>query len=884
MTRWNYKLPLRIRSLFRKTCVERELSDELRFHLEKLKERNVSKGMAPEEAHYAALREMGGVEQIKEECRDMRGVNFIQDLLQDIRYGLRQLRRNPGFTAVAVLTLALGIGANTAVFTVVNAVLLRPLPYKNPGQLVTIRITEPQAHGNLYLASGPDFQDWRKQNRVFEDMAAGTVSSAALTSGSEPLHLQGFEVSPRVFRVLGISPLIGRTFSQDETQPGRDQVVILSYGLWQRAFGGEQGIIGKKIVLGAKPYDVIGIMPRSLKFPNLWWGTKAEYWIPLDLEEPVWRGTSRADHWLWALARMKRGVTVAQAQANMDTISRRLQQQYPRTNTGVRAKVLDLREEQVKQVKPAILILFAAVGFLLLIACANIVNLLLAKAISRQREIAIRLAVGSGKGRLIRQLLTESVLLFLAGGLAGLVVGWGALRTLLYAAPQGYVPGITQVRLDAWVFAFTLGVAFLAGILAGLAPAIHSSNLDLQSTLKEGAKSGAVHGRGVRSILTIAEIALALVMLIGAGLAIKSVARLMAVQPGFDPHNVLKARIALPQTRYNPSEQALFYERLLDRVRALPGVQAASATDYLPLQGNPGGFVYVEGQPLPKDMFSSPVVDWSSILPGYFRTMRIPWVRGRDFTLADGKKSPKVAIINQAMARLFWPNQNPVGKRFAQNYQKPDWITVVGVAGDVKEMDLDQPATPEAYFPEAQRPDPDLAVVLRASIAPLSEADGLIRTARGLDKELPVYDLGTLGDIVAQSSEQQQFMALLLGVFASVALALALVGIYGVISYSVERRSHEFGIRMALGAQRRDVLRLVAAEGLKMGLIGVAAGLAAALGLTRLMASVLYEVRPNDPGTFVIVSIILTIAALLASYIPARRATKVDPMIALRYE
>ncbi|HEV2419092.1 MAG TPA: ABC transporter permease [Terriglobia bacterium] len=869
--------------LFRRGRTERQLDAELRFHLERQIADYIAAGMTPDEARRRARLEFGGLDQVKEECRDVGAARFVESLIQDVRYGLRQLRRNPGFTAVAVLTLALGIGANTAVFTVVNAVLLRPLPYKNPGQLVTIRITQPQAHGNLYLASGPDFQDWRKQNRVFEDMAAGTVSSAALTSGSEPLQLQGFEVSPRVFRVLGISPLMGRTFSRDETQPGRDQVVILSYGLWQRAFGGERGIIGKEIVLGGKPYDVVGIMPRSLKFPNLWWGTKAEYWIPLGLQEPVWR-TSRANHWLWALARMKSGITVAQAQANMDTISRRLQQQYPRTNTGVRAKVLDLREEQVKQVKPAILILFAAVGFLLLIACANIVNLLLAKAISRQREIAIRLAVGSGKVRLIRQLLTESVLLFLAGGLAGLLVGWGALRILLYAAPQGYVPGITQVRLDAWVFAFTLGVAFLAGILAGLAPAIHSLNLDLQSTLKEGAKSGSADSGGARSILTTAEIALALVMLIGAGLAIKSMARLMAVQPGFDPHNVLKARIALPQARYGPSQQTLFYERLVDRVRALPGVQSASATDYLPLQGNPGGFVYVEGQPLPKDMFSSPVVDWSSILPGYFRTMRILWVRGRDFTLADGEKSPKVAIINQAMARLFWPNQNPVGKRFTMNYQKPDWITVVGVAGDVKEMGLDQPATPEAYFPEAQRPDPDLAVVLRASISPLSEADGLTRTARGLDKELPVYDLGTLGDIVSQSSEQRQFMALLLGVFASAALALALVGIYGVISYSVERRSHEFGIRMALGAQRRDVLRLVAAEGLKMGLIGVAAGLAAALGLTRLMASVLYEVKPNDPGTFVIVSIILTIAALLASYIPAHRATKVDPMVALRHE
>ncbi|MGH9447672.1 MAG: ABC transporter permease, partial [Terriglobia bacterium] len=513
--------------------------------------------------------------------------NFLADLWQDLGYGLRQLRRNPGFTAVAVITLALGIGANAAIFSMVNAILLQPLPYKNPQRLVRLEFSEPNSASPVPVASGPDFEDWQRQNHVFEDMAAGFVANKALTGRSEPLQLSGFEVSPQIFRLLGVAPLMGRTFSRDEAQPGHNQVVILSYGLWQRAFGGDKALVGKTITLGGEVYDVVGVMPRSLRFPDLWWGTKAEFWIPLNLENPAWRRL-RGDHWLWVLARMKRGITLAQAQADMTTISRNLQRQYPREDAGVNAKVLGLRGEATEQVKPALLVLFAAVGFLLLIACANIANLLLARAVTRHREMAIRLAVGSGRIRLIRQLLTETVLLFLLGGLAGLLVGWGGLRILLYAAPDGYIPGIIHVQLGGWVLAFTFGVAFLTGIFAGLVPAIQSSKPDLLGALKEGGRTAAAAHRGSRSILTIAEIALALLMLIGAGLTIKSLARLMGVDPGFDPHNVLKANLALPEARYkNDQEVTTFYERLLDRLRALPGVESASATDYLPLQGNP---------------------------------------------------------------------------------------------------------------------------------------------------------------------------------------------------------------------------------------------------------------------------------------------------------
>lgn len=794
--------------------------------------------------------------------------------------------KSPGFTAVALITLAIGIGANTAIFSMVNAVLLQPLPYANPQSLVMLRVTEPSGPGNLYPVSGPDFTDWVKQNRVFSSIAAGTGAGAALTGlagGAQPIQLQGFEVSPQIFSLLGVKPLLGRTFTPDEGPSGHDQVVILSYGLWQRAFGGKRSIVGKTITLNGKAYSVVGVMPRSLKFPQFY-GIEPEFWFPLNFRQPGYR-KYRGNHWLWVIARMKDGVDIAAAQADMASVSRNLARQYPHDDTGVNAKVLNLHDQITKTVRPALWVLFAAVGFLLLIACANIANLLLAKAIGRRREIAVRLAVGSGRGRLVRQLLTESVLLFLLGGVAGLVVGWAALRLLLYAAPAGYVPGILQIHLGGWVFAFTFGAALLTGVIAGLVPAIQTSNPDLHSALKEGGRSASAPHRRSRSVLTAVEIALAVVMLIGAGLALKSLVRLMGVQPGFNPDHVLKAQIALPDSRYPKDPQVTaFYEQLMERVRALPGVKSASVASQLPLQGGSNGVVYIEGQPLPKDMWSSPLVEWCTVLPDYFHTLDIPLLRGRDFSAHDTPKSTKVAIINQTMARLFWPNQNPVGKRFAHNYQKPDWITVVGVAGDVREYGLSAPPVPEAYFPESQGADSFLNLVVRTSTPPLSEVPALRGAVHSLDSELPIFKVGTLDQIVSNSSEQQRFIALLLGLFAGAALALAAVGIYGVISYSVAHRAHEIGVRIALGARRWDVLRQVLVEGFILALAGVSAGLAAAFGLTRLMAGLLYGVKPEDLGTFVAVPLALLVVALAACYIPGRRAAKVDPIVALREE
>lgn len=808
----------------------------------------------------------------------------MRTILQDAKFGLRVLARNPGFTAVAIITLALGIGANTAIFSVVNAILLRPLPYPHPDRLMTVWETEPSRPGHPYPVSGPDFADWRDQNTVFSSIAAATTTGAALTGGAEPMLLPGYGVSPEMFHVLGVQPLLGRVFTAGETVSGHDHVVILSYGLWQRAFGGNRGIVGKNITLDGQPYDVAGIMPRNFKFPHVW-EQGAEFWKPLNLRDEKWK-TSRGNHWLFVIGRLKPGITIAGARSAMETLSLRIAHQYPDTNTGVIAKVETLHHRLVKNVKPALLVLFVAVGFLLLIACANVASLLLAKAVGRQREVAIRLAVGSGRARLIRQLLTESVLLFMLGGAAGLAVGFNALRLLLYAAPAGYLPSSLNVRFDGWAFLFTFSIAFVAGAAAGLVPAMHASKLDLHGALKEGSRAASSPHHRARSVMTAVEVALAVVVLIGAGLALRSLVRLLGVNQGFDPHHVFTAHISLPDAEYSkPALVSAFYEQALRRIRALPGVESAAAASELPLEGYANGVVYIEGQPIPKNMWSSPLVNWCQVTPGYFKTMHIPLIKGRDFSLQDGPKSPKVAIINEAMARLFWRNQDAVGKRFTQGYSvHPDWITVVGVVGDVREYAIDEPPRPEAYFPHAEDPLTAMQLVIRTAPPPLSQAGAVRGVIRSLDSQLPFTHVRTLDQVVSSSSQQQKFVAVLLGLFAGLALILAAVGIYGVISFTVAQRTHEFGVRMALGAQKDDVLRLVMQRGVFLAAVGLAAGIVAALGLTRLMASLLYGVTPTDPLTFVVVSGVLLVVALIACYVPARRATQVDPIIALRYE
>jgi putative ABC transport system permease protein len=819
----------------------------------------------------------------------------MSTMINDLRYGLRMLAKHPGFTAVAVLTLALGIGANTAIFSVVNAVILRPLPYPDSSRIVTIWVTEPSGPGNLYPDTGPDYVDWKAQNQVFSTMGGVFVTGAALTGTSEPLQIQGFEVSPEIMDLLGARPLLGRNFSADETTSGHDNVVMLSYGLWQRAFGGQADILGSKITLDGRPYTVTGVMPGDFQFPHIW-GNKPEYWIPLNLQGAEWR-KGRGNHWLWVLARMKPGVSLERAGADMKALSARITQQYPVTNTGVEAKVVGLQARLTEQVRPALWMLFATVGFLMLIASVNVANLLLAKAVSRQREIAIRMAVGSGRGRVVRQLITESVLLFLVGGAAGLIVGSAAMRLLLHYAPLGYVPEIVSVHLDGYVFLATFVVALVLGTAAGLIPALHASRKDVQDCLKEGNQTVAAARSLSRSLLTAGEIALALMMVIAAGLAIRSMVKLLGVKGGFDARNVLTARISLPDSRYSSPEcqkiqgdcaadrYAAFYQQLQDRLNTLPGVDSASFTSKLPLNGGSNGVIVIEGQAPPKDMWSSPLVEWSTVMPGYFHTARIPLLRGRDFTAHDDQAAPKVAVINRTMADKFWPNQDPLSKHFAHNEEHPKWITVVGVVGDVLQYGLDQtkPA-PEAYFPEYQGQSSSMSVLVRASGNPLDQLAALRAAVRELDSQLPVDNPRELAEVVTESSSQQRFLALLLGLFAGLALVLAAVGIYGVIAYSVAQRTHELGIRIALGAGRSELLRLVLGEGLRLALAGVAVGLAAAWGLSRFLASLLYGVHATDPLTFTAVPLVLLAVALLACYIPALRATKVDPIEALRYE
>jgi putative ABC transport system permease protein len=780
----------------------------------------------------------------------------MSGLFQDVRYGLRMLVKNPGFTAVAVLTLALGIGANTAIFSVVNAVLLKPLPYPDPDRLVLIWDTIPNYPGELVAVTGPDIQDWQDRNQSFEGMAAIYDSNKTLTGSGEPLAFEGLEVSPNVFQVLGIQPLLGRSFTPDEGTAGHTRIVILSYGAWQRILGGDRNVVGRKIILSGESHEVVGVMPQSLQFPAVY-GREPRFWIPVNRDTPDWK-EGRGSHHFRLLARLKKGVPLSKAAAEMETLSGQIAQQYPQTNTGVIAKVKGLHEQLTGNVRPTLLVLFAAVGFLLLIASANVANLLLTKSLGRGREITIRMAVGSGLGRIVRQLLTESILLFLLGGLAGLVAGFAAMRLLVSLAPARSLPQGFSIQFDTRVFAFGFAVALVTGILAGLAPALHASRLNVQDTLKEAGPTVTRARSYSRGVFTICEIGLALVMLIGAGLAIKSLVRLLGVPLGFDPRNVLIVRVQLPKVRYpNPLNQIAFYQNLLERVRVLPGDVSGAAATELPLHGGDSSPIYIEGQAAPKNAWSGPAVQVCQVTPGYFRTLLIPFLSGRDFTLADTVESPKVAIINETMARRFWPATDAVGRRFASTLEDKVWYTVVGVVGDARESGLRAPVSPEAYFPETQLTSSSLYLMVRTANDPLRQVSAIRGALNSIDKDLPASDPRSLRELVSDSSANERFITLLLSLFAGSALTMASVGMFGVVAYNVAQRTHEIGIRMALGAERSDVLRLVVGKAFALTLLGVGLGVVGALGLTRFLKGLLYEVKPTDPLTFASVAVLL---------------------------
>jgi predicted permease len=884
-----YTVPLRLRSLFRRTQVEQELDEELRYHIERQIEENIAKGMTKEDARYAALRAMGGVERRKEECRDMRRVRWIEDLTQDVRYSLRTLRKSPGFTAVAALTLALGIGANTAIFSVVNAVLLRPYPYKDADRLVWLWETIPPGVTGAN-PSPANFLDWQKQNKVFEQLEAMNVRDFNLIGGANPERIRGMVITHGFLSLFGVRPQIGRDFFADEDQPGHSNVAILSHEFWQRRFGGDPNTLNQSILLDDQQFTVIGVMPPSR---GLRW-RDTDIWMPIAFTAA--QVQNRRGDVLNVIGRLKPEVTLEQARAEMSLIADRLANQYPDTNAGWNVRVSPLLEDVANEIRPSLLLLLGAVAFVLLIACANVANLLLARAAVRQKEIAVRTALGASRWRIVRQLLTESLLLSLAGAIMGLTLASWGLKIIM-ATADIFWPRVMDLSLDVRILAFTIAITLLTGLSFGLVPALQISKPNLNEMLKDAGRGLTEGGRRrlVRNALVVVEVAISLVLLVGAGLLMRSFIGLQKVDPGFDPKNALTVSISLPQRKYPERDrQAAFYSRLIERVSALPGVKAVGAASHVPFSdahwdGNFGSGFRIEGQA--GDQVEAGANHYSvyySVSPNYFRAMGIPLLRGRLFTELDTKGALRVAIINSTMAKRYFPNEDPIGKRIQLagmlNSDPEVYREIVGIVGDVKSDGLGRETPPQTYEPYTQETLPFMTLVARTAGDPMGLNEAIRREVLQLDKEQPIFNGETLDSLIAKSTGDQRFSMMLLGVFAAAAIALASVGLYGVMSYAGAHRTHEVGIRMALGAQRRDVVGLILRQGLRLALSGVAIGLIAAWAATRLLINMLYGVSVTDMPTFAGVSLLLIGVALLACYIPARRATKVDPIAALRSE
>ena len=818
----------------------------------------------------------------------------MDTVLQDVRYAFRSLRRTPTFTIVAVLTLALGIGANTALFSVVNSVLLRPLPYRDPERIVLIWNSW-TGWPRTWL-SEPELADYARERDTFERVAAFDYRSVNLTGGDRPERIRGGLAQAGLFAALGVEPLLGRTFLPDEDRPGGTRVVLLGHDLWRRRFAADPHVVGTSIVLDGERYTVTGVMPPGFRYPLDFAGAVPELWLPLALGTPD--EENRGSHYLNAVARLAPGVTLQQAQARMTTLARRLAREHANYDASFGITLVPVTEQVLGDIRPALFVLLGAVSLVLLIACANVANLLLSRAEARQKEMAIRTALGAGRGRLARQLLTESALLGVLGGAVGLLLAlWGI--DVLPAVNPASVPRAGEIGVDGRALAFTLVVSLATAALFGLAPAVQASRGDVGEALKEG-------GRGItagsprqrfRRALVVSEVTLAVVLVIGAGLMARSFLTLRAVRPGFDAANVLTMRLSLPMAKYRDDPRITgFYAELLERIRALPGVQSAGAIAALPLSTTIGDWSFIiEGRPVPGPHEASPAADWQVSDAEYFRAMGIPLLRGRFFTAADRKGASGVVIINETTARRYWPGESALGQRIRLGGTVDSvWRTVVGVVGDVHHRGLHDDVRSELYLPHAQFPGttPDsaggaqrsMSLVVRTAGDPLRMSDDVQRVIRAMDADLPVSDVRSLEQVLSASVSKPRFSLLLLGIFAVVALVLAAVGIYGIVSYSVTRRTHEIGIRIALGAGRAEVLRMAVGQGMLPALTGVAFGLVGAFATTRLMASLLYGVSATDPLTFLLIALVLTVVSLTASYIPARRATRVNPMVALRYE
>ncbi len=888
--RWIYKLPLRVRSLFRKNRAEQELDEELRFHLGKLVEENVAKGMTPEEARYAALREFGGVEQLKEECRDSWGVRMISEVVQDIRYGLRQLRRNPGFTIVAMLTLALGIAANTTIFSAVSAILLRKPPVRNPDRLCAISAKNLARGYDLQPISAPDFESWKAQNNVFSSMAAAeTGRPFTLTGNGEPASADGDLVTPDFFKVTGLSPVLGRTFLPSEGQAGNDHVVILSDALWHVRFGADPNVVGRTININFAPYTIIGVMPAQADIPLPW--TPPRLWVPLVFSAKDMTPSARGNHNIdMVLGRLKPGVTVQQAQAEMSTIAQHLAQSYPTTNKEWGVTVLTLQEYLIRkpQVRAALTLLMVMVGLVLLIACANIAGLLMARGAARAHEISVRSAIGAGRWRLIRQMLAESLLIGIAGGGCGLLMSvWGI--SLLRAGFNFNDIGALMagyIHLDPKTLLFTIVISLMTTIVFGLVPAIRASRISPREALAEGGRtgSGAFARNRLRSVFVAGEIALALALLAGAGIMMRDVAREFSVQKGFNPQDVLVARVHLENRQYqSPDSQVAFFRQVTEKLRNSPGVQSAEAASDVPLDGFANTTFSIVGRPpLPKS--KRPSADYIVTGPDFFRTMEIPLIKGRGFSDSDNVHTPTVAIINQELARRFFPAGNSIGQQIEVEEGHHQQAQIVGIVGNVSDYVGQLTPSPQIYQSYLQVPSANMALVVRSPLATSALAPVLRRAVWSLYEDQPIGRIWTMQQIAANNVGGDKLMVALMGIFAALALTLSAIGIYGVVAYSVSRRTREIGIRMAMGARKGDVLRLVFRQGGLLAGIGCAIGLALAMPLPRIFGAVFPGFARQGPLVVISVFFIVGAVCLIATYIPARRAAKVDPMVALRYE
>jgi predicted permease len=810
----------------------------------------------------------------------------VETLLQDIRYGWRTLAKSPGFTAVAVLTLAIGIGANTAIFSVINVAMFHALPYRDPERLVHLWETRPEHEFTQMEASHPNLLEWQASNHVFSGLAGYTGMNLSLTGRGTPQRIYAARVTSNFFDVLGITPAIGRAFRPDEDRSGGERIALLSYGLWESQFGGDPQTIGQMLTLDGEAYTVVGILPREFQFAKR---GQAQVWVPLNPSPG--ESARRSFHWVNVIGRLRADVTLAQAQAEMTRLAQRLAAEYPDTNTGGGVRVVPLHEEIVGPVQPVLFALLGAVGMVLLIACVNVANLLLARAKTRQKEIAVRLALGATRWRLLRQVLTESAILSLFGGVLGLVwAKWGVslIMARIPANVMTQMPYLRGLSLNLGVLEFTLAISLLTSIVFGLVPAVQASRLDLQDALKEGTRTaGGTAQHRLRNALVVSEIALSLVLLVGAGLLMKSLVRLLEVNPGFETQNLLAAEISAPEARYSDQKRnEIFLGQLLDRVGRVPGVRGAGLIDVTPLHGGGTTGFAVEGRPAPLPG-QAPEANTRDVSPNYFSVMGIPLVRGRFFTDQDKSGSPLVLIINKALADKVFPGQDPVGHRFIFIFDShPTAAEIVGVVGDEKLGSLDQRTTPVLYSSSFQSNDTNLTLVVRANGDPANVTAGVRAEVANLDPSVLVNSAITLRTIIENSPSvfMRRFPALLVGMFAILAVLLSAIGIYGVLSYLVTQRTREIGVRMALGAQRTSILRLLLGEGMRLAALGIAIGLVVAFGVTRLLAGLLFGVLPTDPSVLLVVTGLISVVTLAACSIPARRAMKVDPMVALRYE